>query len=434
MDYLNDYGDKKKEEAEVLINNKSISISPNVLLKDQINYIDTKKKELLYNSKYEQIYKPYIGPQKINQQSENLGGCLTGTVEKFNINETIFEKNYETNYQLEKKKNIKNIKKRKKINDPTNPNYKGPWEKSYNEDYVELTEEEQKKFENVEFIDEYEENEKIGNNEKNLQNNQEEEDIIETGENNLTKEGNILMEKKEDEDNFIKNEKLVKNESEINFETNLNNEENKEEDENVKKKLKSKKKSKVELEGEYTTFHLEKDGDYLGRSFIQHPKHLKADSISQNFLPKKWIHTWSGHKKGISRIEFFPKYGHLLLSSSFDESIKIWDVNDHKNCIRSYFGKIFILNKGHTESVIGVKFDEDGKKFASFSYDNKAKIWDTETGKVLQTFDCGEFTPYCVAFHPNGKNIMIGGSEKLVCEYDLNSKEEILKYDRHQGN
>jgi pre-mRNA-processing factor 17 len=54
----------------------------------------------------------------------------------------------------------------------------------------------------------------------------------------------------------------------------------------------------------------------------------------------------------------------------------------------------------------------------------------------LNTFEIeGEVRsiPYCATFHPNGKTIMIGGSDKVVTEFDLSSSNEVLKYDRHQG-
>jgi len=51
---------------------------------------------------------------------------------------------------------------------------------------------------------------------------------------------------------------------------------------------------------------------------------LTADPSDHDcFLPKKLIHTWSGHTKGVTAIRFFPKTAHLLLSSSMDCKVKV---------------------------------------------------------------------------------------------------------------
>lgn len=69
--------------------------------------------------------------------------------------------------------------------------------------------------------------------------------------------------------------------------------------------------------------------DYLGRTYMHIPTdvdgvNLRGESGNQEcFVPKKCIHTWSGHTKGVSRIQLFPKSGHLLLSASLDTRIKV---------------------------------------------------------------------------------------------------------------
>lgn len=68
--------------------------------------------------------------------------------------------------------------------------------------------------------------------------------------------------------------------------------------------------------------------DYQGRSFLHIPQdvgvNLKSEEPPEKcFLPKKLIHTWSGHNKGVSAIRWFPKSAHLLLSGSMDSKIKV---------------------------------------------------------------------------------------------------------------
>lgn len=70
--------------------------------------------------------------------------------------------------------------------------------------------------------------------------------------------------------------------------------------------------------------------DYQGRSYLHPPQdvgvNLREDSLPDKcFLPKKHIHTWTGHTKGISAIRWFPKSAHLLLSCGMDSKIKVRD-------------------------------------------------------------------------------------------------------------
>ena len=42
------------------------------------------------------------------------------------------------------------------------------------------------------------------------------------------------------------------------------------------------------------------------------------------------------------------------------------------------------------QGVKDISFSNDGRKFLSSSYDKVVKLWDTETGKVLQSFGEGK--------------------------------------------
>ena len=153
----------------------------------------------------------------------------------------------------------------------------------------------------------------------------------------------------------------------------------------------------------------------MGRSFLHIPQdvgvNLKAEEPpAKCFLPKKLIHTWQGHTKGVSAIKWFPRSAHLLLSASMDTKIKvgpsavaalwlvledsvllktcftntlwlfqIWEVYGQRRCIRSYIG--------HRQAVRDICFDNSGQNFLSASYDRFIKLWNTETGQCVSRWE-----------------------------------------------
>ncbi|PPD96298.1 hypothetical protein GOBAR_DD06670 [Gossypium barbadense] len=175
-----------------------------------------------------------------------------------------------------------------------------------------------------------------------------------------------------------------------------------------------------------TTFHGKEERDYQGRSWIAPPKDAKATN-DHCYIPKRLIHTWSGHTKGVSAIRFFPKYGHLILSAGMDTKVKIWDVFNSGKCMRTYMG--------HSKAVRDISFCNDGSKFLTAGYDKNIKYWDTETGQVISTFSTGKI-PYVVKLNPDEdkQNILLAGmSDKKIVQWDINTGQTTQEYDQHLG-
>lgn len=209
------------------------------------------------------------------------------------------------------------------------------------------------------------------------------------------------------------------------LQTELTEEQKKYAQEHAEKKGEKEKGEKVEI-ADKTTFHGKEERDYQGRSWIDPPKDAKATN-DHCYIPKRWVHTWSGHTKGVSAIRFFPKYGHLLLSASMDTKVKIWDVFNSGKCMRTYMG--------HSKAVRDISFSNDGSRFLSAGYDRNIKLWDTETGKVISTFSTGKI-PYVVKLHPDEdkQNVLLAGmSDKKIVQWDMNSGEITQEYDQHLG-
>lgn len=183
---------------------------------------------------------------------------------------------------------------------------------------------------------------------------------------------------------------------------------------------------------EKSTLHIKDSHDYQGRSYLHVPQdvgiNLKADHVPDKcFIPKKLVHTWQGHSKGIHAVRWLPVSAHLMLSCSMDCKVKLWEVFDKRRCIRSYIG--------HRQAVRDICFNRDGTKFLSAGYDRMIKLWDTETGQCTARFSSRKI-PYCVVFNPNEdlQHLFIAGTSdrKIIC-WDVRTEEVVQEYDRHLG-
>jgi len=177
-----------------------------------------------------------------------------------------------------------------------------------------------------------------------------------------------------------------------------------------------------------SVFHGSRETDFQGRSWLDNKTQLPKDvDERQCFLPKKWIHTWSGHTMGVQAIRWFPKSAHLILSAGMDAKIKIWDYHNQRKCLRDYMG--------HDQAVRDINFTDDGRRFYSVSYDKNVQYWDTETGQIISTFT-NKKTPFCVSVHPDPsqQNVIVTGcSNKKAVQWDANSATIVQEYDEHLG-
>jgi WD40 repeat protein len=130
-----------------------------------------------------------------------------------------------------------------------------------------------------------------------------------------------------------------------------------------------------------------------------------------------------GHESVVYSVSFSPD-GKTLASGSYDNTIKLWNVETGKE-IRSL--------KGHKGEVISVSFSPDGKTLASGSLDKTIKLWNVKTGKEIRSLKGHEGGVYSVSFGPDGKTLASGSEDKTIKLWNVETSKEIRSLKGHEG-
>ena len=95
----------------------------------------------------------------------------------------------------------------------------------------------------------------------------------------------------------------------------------------------------------------------------------------------------------------------ILASGSWDNTIKLWDVNT---------GKEIRTLTGHANWVNSVAFSPDGKFLASGSADCTIKLWQVHSGREISILTGHSSYVRCVAFSPDGQTLVSGGDDDTI--------------------
>ncbi len=133
-----------------------------------------------------------------------------------------------------------------------------------------------------------------------------------------------------------------------------------------------------------------------------------------------------------------PMYGHsgsvltvdmstdmqIIVSGSSDKTVKIWDAQT---------GEMLNSIEAHNKSVYQVEFNPVINQFASCSSDSTIKIWDSESAELIKMLDDNDCKVNAISYHPSGNYLASCGSNSLIYIWDLSTSKKIRTLEGHNG-
>ncbi|NXX30297.1 CORO7 protein, partial [Nicator chloris] len=121
-----------------------------------------------------------------------------------------------------------------------------------------------------------------------------------------------------------------------------------------------------------------------------------------------------GHTEKIYSIRFHPMASDLLVSSSYDMTVRIWELSA---------GREVLCLQGHTDQIFSMAWSPDGKKLATVSKDGRIRLYEPRRSSQPQQEGPGP---------EGGRGARLvwvcGGDYLLVSGFDSRSERRILLY------
>jgi hypothetical protein len=160
-------------------------------------------------------------------------------------------------------------------------------------------------------------------------------------------------------------------------------------------------------------------------------KVLSGSAASQGILwdaaSGRQLHLLNGHAALIWNVAFDSR-GRYLFTSSADGTVKMWDARTGRE-----FRRFPAQNR--INNINGMAVSPDGKRLLTGSDEAVVRLWDVESGKELRQLRGHNGSVYGVAFSPDGRQALSGGSsDGMMILWDVTTGRELRRFQGLRAN
>lgn len=110
----------------------------------------------------------------------------------------------------------------------------------------------------------------------------------------------------------------------------------------------------------------------------------------------KLVHNLTGHRNGVTDVDFNPGNLNQFASSGKDHTLMLWNLTREVRCLK------FL---GHTDVVTSVRFSSNGSLMVSASQDHTIRLWKPTVRGESYEIKAHSAAVRTAAFSPDDKNV-----------------------------